>query len=261
MLLDLWNYRYFIFSSIRNDLFSRFARSRLRGMWMFIQPMAQVAIYALIFANLMSSRLPGIDNAYGYTVFLMAGLLAWTLFSEMTERCLSLLVEQGNLMKKMNFPRITLPAVVAGARLFSNLVLLLVMLAVFVLLGHPLNWQMLWLVPLTLLLAAFALGVGLFLGIMNVFLRDLGQVVPIFLQVWFWFTPIVYPLDIVPDGVREWLRLNPMFHFVQAYRDVVVYGRAPEAQTLVIMAVLAVVMLTLALFVFRRANNELVDAL
>ena len=112
---SLWDYRGFVFSSIRNEFSARFARSRLGGLWMIINPLAQVAIYALVLSNVLAAKLPGIDNKYAYALYLMAGMLAWSLFSEIISRCLTLFIDQGNLMKKMRFPRITLPVIVVGS--------------------------------------------------------------------------------------------------------------------------------------------------
>ncbi len=82
MFRSLWFYRHFVFSSIYNEFVSRFDRSKLGGLWMIINPLAQVAIYAFILSNVFKAKLPGIDTQYAYAVYLMAGLLAWTLFSE-----------------------------------------------------------------------------------------------------------------------------------------------------------------------------------
>ncbi len=261
MLYALWRYRHFVWSSIRNEQVSRFARSKLGGLWMLINPLAQVLIYALILSNVLGTKLPGIDNRYAYAIYLMAGLLAWTLFSQIITRSLTLFIEQGNLMKKMSFPRITLPAIVIGSSLLDNLLLLVATLGIFVLLGHHFTPAMFWLLPLTLMLAALAVGMGLTLGIMNVFLRDIGQVVPIVLQVWFWFTPIVYPAGIIPERYRAWFRLNPMCPLVEAYHQVLVYGSSPNIQNLVPVAGIALALLGMALFVFRRAAEEMVDVL
>jgi len=86
LLKSLWAYRGFVASSIRNEFAARFARSRLGGLWMIIHPLAQVAIYALILSNVLAARLPGIDNRYAYAQYLMAGILAWTLFAEIVSR-------------------------------------------------------------------------------------------------------------------------------------------------------------------------------
>lgn len=261
LLRSLWGYRGFVFSSVRNEFAARFARSRLGGLWMIIHPLAQVAIYALILSNVLAAKLPGIDNKYAYALYMMAGILAWSLFAEIISRCLTLFIEQGNLMKKMRFPRITLPAIVVGSSLLNNLLLLAAVLVVFALLGQTPSLWMFWLAPLTLAVVALAVGIGLILGVLNVFVRDIGQVVPIVLQVWFWFTPIVYPIRIVPEELRGLLEVNPMYPIVSAYHDILVYGRVPDLQQVSIITAVALGLMLLGLFIFRRAAPEMVDAL
>ena len=228
---------------------------------MVINPLAQVAIYALILGNVLAAKLPGIDNKHAYAIYLMSGLLAWTLFSEIIGRCLNLFIEQGNLMKKMQFPRITLPAIVVGSNLLNNALLFISMLGIFALLGHHFSIAMLWLMPLTIILTGFALGIGLALGVTNVFVRDLGHAVPILLQVWFWFTPIVYPATIIPEDYRHWMAFNPIYHFTTAYQDILVYGRPPEVGGIVIIGLSSLALLLLSLFLFRRSSEEMVDVL
>jgi len=261
MFHGLWVYRQFVISSIRNELVIRFARSKFGGIWMIINPLAQVAIYALILSNVLAAKLPGIENKYSYAIYLMAGLLAWTLFNEIISRCLTVFIEQGNLMKKMNFPRITLPSIVIGSCLLNNLFVLFAMLGIFALLGYRYSVIMLWLLPLTFILVALAVGIGLIMGVMNVFMRDIGQFVPIVLQMWFWFTPIVYPVHIIPEAYRYWLNLNPLYPITNAYQDILVYGRSPQLEGVTIIGVIALILMLFSLFIFRRSSEEMVDAL
>lgn len=261
MFRNLWQYRHFVLSSIRNELVSRFARSKLGGLWMIINPLSQVLIYALILSNILAARLPDIDNKYAYAIYLMAGLLAWTLFSEIISRCLTLFIEQGNLMKKMNFPRITLPTIVAGSCGLNNILLFISMLGIFFLLGHQFSIAMLWLIPLTLVVVVLSMGIGLIVGVMNVFLRDIGQVTPIVLQMLFWFTPIVYPVSIIPEAHRHWLNLNPMYPLTDAYQQILVYGNSPKWEGVFIIAVIGLLLAGTSLFMFRRASAEMVDSL
>ncbi|MFA7894424.1 ABC transporter permease [Pseudomonas putida] len=261
MFRGVWDYRGFILTSIKNEFISRFARSKLGGLWMIIHPLAQVAIYALILSNVLGARLPGIDNKYAYALYLIAGILAWNLFAEIVGRCLTVFIEQGNLMKKMRFPRIALPVIVVGSCLLNNLLLFAAVMVVFAVLGHAPNVQMFWLLPLTLLVVALAVGIGLVLGVLNVFLRDIGQVVPIVMQVWFWFTPIVYSVNIVPDYLQGTLDVNPMFPIVTAYHNVLVYKQAPEVGELGLVLAIALGLMAVGLFLFRRASAEMVDSL
>ncbi|SEQ52339.1 lipopolysaccharide transport system permease protein [Azotobacter beijerinckii] len=261
MLRSLWDYRGFVVSSIRNEFVARFARSRLGGLWMIIHPLTQVAIYALILSNVLAAKLPGIENRYAYALYLMAGTLAWSLFAEIVGRCLTLFIDQGNLMKKMRFPRITLPVIVIGSSLLNNLLLFIAVLAVFALLGQAPSLEMFWLIPLTLAVVALAAGLGLILGVLNVFVRDIGQVVPIVLQIWFWFTPVVYPVGIIPEELRSIMDVNPMYPIVNAYHDILVYGKVPDLQQAGVTVLVAIGLTLLGLFMFRRAAPEMVDAL
>jgi len=261
MLKSLWAYRGFVLSSIKNEFVARFARSKLGGFWMILQPLAQVLIYALILSAVLSAKLPGIDSQYAYAIYLTAGFLGWTLFSDIVTRCLTLFIEQGNLMKKMKFPKITLPTIVVGSALLNNVMLLIAILGVFAVLGHFPTLHLLWLPVLTMATIILALGIGLILGIMNVFIRDIGQAVPILLQVAFWFTPIVYPISIIPERLQELLVWNPVYPLIRGYHDVLVYGQAPHLGLVALITLVGLLILAFGLFLFRRASAELVDAL
>ena len=261
MLRDLYLYRGFIVQSVRNDLISRFSRSKLGGLWAILNPLSQVLIYALILSNVLAAKLPGVDSQYAYAIYLMAGLLGWTLFNEIVGRCLNIFIEHGNLIKKMSFPRVTLPAIAVGSCLINNLFLFISMLGIFALLGHQFNMAMLWLIPLTLVVIVFSLGIGLILGVMNVFLRDIGQVIPIILQMLFWFTPIVYPVTIIPEVYRHWLNLNPMYPIIDAYQQILVYGNSPQWEGVLTILAVGIILSIVGLFMFRRSSAEMVDAL
>ena len=261
MFRDLYKYRNFIIQSVRNDLINRFSRSKLGGLWAILNPLSQVLIYALILSNVLAAKLPGVDSQYAYAIYLMAGLLGWTLFNEIVGRCLNIFIEHGNLIKKMSFPRVTLPAIAVGSCLINNLFLFISMLGIFALLGHQFNMAMLWLIPLILIVVVFSLGIGLILGVMNVFLRDIGQVTPIILQMLFWFTPIVYPITIIPEAYRHWLNLNPMYPIIDAYQQILVYGNSPQWGGVLIILAVGIILSIVGLFMFRRSSSEMVDAL
>lgn len=261
MLTGAWHYRNFIISSISTEFRIRFVRSRLGGLWMVLNPLAQVAIFAFVLSAVMSARLPGIDNRFAYAIYLTAGMLAWSLFVEIITRCLTIFIDNGNLMKKMVFPRIALPLIVTGAAFVNNVLLLTAILLIFAPIGHYPSLQLIWLPLLMAAVTMLGLGVGLVLGVLNVFVRDIGQVVPILLQFLFWFTPIVYMPDIIPEAYRGWLALNPMYHVVRAYHSILVFREPPLLAGVIVVALAGMVLLMLALFLFRKAAPEMVDAL
>lgn len=257
----IWIYRFFIFSSIKTEFKSRFVRSRLGGVWMILNPLAQVAIYALILSTVLSAKLPGINNQYAYAIYLMAGTLGWSLFSEVFGRSLNIFIENGNLIKKMAFPKLALPLIVTGSALVNNLLLFLAVLIVFGLLGHLPTLELLWLPLLIILTLALALGLGLMFGIVNVFIRDIGQIMPIVLQFWFWLTPIVYVSNILPQNYQQILLYNPMTGIVLGYQNIMVYNKAIDLDLLIYPMIIAIVSMALALFMYLKANEEMADAL
>ena len=257
----VWDYRYFILSSIKNDIVSKFSSSKLGFLWLIINPLAQVTIFALILSNVLSAKLPGITNKYSYAIYLMAGLLPWLLCSEIINRCLNMFIEKADLMKKINFPRITIPTIAVGSSLFNNLLLLSAVLAIFLILGHTITFAIFWIFPLLLILTLFSLSIGLILGIINIFIRDVSQVVPIAMQMLFWVTPIVYPRNIIPADYQPWLKLNPIFPIISSYQDVLIYGKNPSIATILIMGAIVLTMTILSLIIFRRASPEIVDVL
>jgi lipopolysaccharide transport system permease protein len=261
MLEALWRYRYFVLASIAGELKGRFARSRLGLLWSILHPLAQAAIFALVLAEVLGAKLGGMEDRTAYPVYLLAGMAAWTLFSEILNRCLTVFIEYSGTLKKIAFPRICLPVIVWGSALLNHLFLLAAVLAVFVFLGYVPGVA--WLVlPLGILLVSlFAFGLGVMLGIFNVFSRDVGQVVAVALQLWFWLTPIVYPQTVVPENLRWLLHLNPMVPLVGIYQDALVFNRLPDLTPLLLPTGLAIGLFALSFFLFKRASAELVDVL
>ncbi len=261
MLSAAWQYRYFILSSIKTDLRVRFVRSRLGGLWMILNPLSHVVIFAFVLSAVLSARLPGSENRYAYPIYLMAGILGWSLFIEIVNRCLTLFIDNGNILKKLVFPRIALPLIATGGALVNNILLFSSILVIFGLLGHTPGAALIWLPAPMLINIALALGFGLALGVLNVFMRDIGQIVPVVMQFLFWLTPIVYMADIIPSQYRAWLLLNPLIPIITGYQNALLYNRPPDWAGLSVVALMAATLLGFALVLFRRASPEMVDQL
>jgi lipopolysaccharide transport system permease protein len=261
MLNSAWRYRFFISSSIKTELRSKFIRSYLGGLWMILNPLAQVLIFAFVLSSVLSAKLPGITTQYGYAIYLMSGILGWSLFSEIITRCLTLFIDNGNILKKISFPKIALPIIVSGSALLNNLFLLVAILLIFSVLGHFPGISILLLPVVMAINVAFAIGLGLSLGIINVFVRDVGQIVPVLLQFIYWFTPIVYMADVLPKQYQSWLEINPLMPIINAYQNILLYDRAPAWSTLMPAAMIAVILLAFSLILFRKASPEMVDQL
>jgi lipopolysaccharide transport system permease protein len=261
LLSAVWRYRYFILASILGELKGRFARSRLGLFWSIVHPLAQATIFALVLAEVLGAKLAGVENKAAYPIYLMAGMAAWGLFSEILNRCLSVFIEYAGTLKKIAFPRICLPVIVGGSALLNHVLLLLAVTVVFLFFGHYPTVYWLVLPWGAALIAMFAFGLGVMLGVFNVFSRDVGQVVSVVLQIWFWLTPIVYTRDIVPEHLRWLIDLNPMVPLVRIYQDALLFERWPDFTLLLVPSVIAVGLFAASFLLFRRASAELVDVL
>lgn len=257
----LWSYRFFILSSIKTEYRTRFARSKLGFFWMVIQPLSMVLIYSLILSQIMTSKLPGVTTQYAYPIYILSGIVAWTLFSEVLNRCLNIFVENGNLLKKLSFPTMTLPLIVVGSAIINFLLFLVIMFVVLAFLGH-FPYHALYYLPLLLFLTlALAVGIGMFFGIINVFIRDVGQFMAILLQFWFWLTPIVYISSIVPEKYHPLFMLNPMTGIIMGFQDVILYDKAPAMNLLYYPITFASVAVILTVIIYKRAVEEMADVL
>ena len=261
VLFQLLAYRNFIVRSVKNDFRMRFARSKLAGFWVVIQPLVQVAIFALVLSNLLSARLVGVEGKYAYTVHLLAGMVVWTLFSDSLSKTAISFLEHASVIKKISFPRICPPAIGIGIAL-ANAAILLTLSLLFIGPAYGISFAVVWwLFPILVLTAALGAGIGLGVGTLNVFMRDVWQVVSVVLQFLYWFTPIVYPMGALTPDLASMVQKNPLTSLVLAAQDVLVRGAAPNVESMFLPFALAVLMGALGFFIFRRAAPDMADAL
>lgn len=261
MMRGLWRYRGFVLNSVKRDFQLRYTGSVLGVAWNVINPLVMIVVYTIIFAEVMRSRLPGIEDHYAYGVYLCAGVLTWTLFVEIVSRSTGMFIDNANLLKKSNFPRVCLPSIVTLSALLNFAVVFGIFLLFLVVTGRFPEWTALAAIPLLLLEIVFAVGVGILVGTLNVFFRDIGQAVGVLLQFWFWLTPIVYPASVLPDQFRFLLALNPIAPLMAAYQGIFVEHTPPNWTSLNGTLVAAFVLVILGYLTFRKHAPELVDEL
>ena len=226
-----------------------------------LNPLSMILVYTVIFSTIMRARLPGVDDGLAYSVYLCAGLLTWGLFAEITTRSQSMFLENANLLKKISFPRICLPVIVLLNAGINFAIILGLFLGFLLISGRLPGMALLALVPLLVLQVTFAAGLGMILGVLNVFFRDVGQFFGICLQFWFWLTPIVYPLSILPPGIQRFIELNPMTALMNSYQNLFLYNQWPDWSSLVPLLVIGLLFCGMALRLFRQRVGEMVDEL
>ncbi|MHB8621932.1 MAG: ABC transporter permease [Sulfuricaulis sp.] len=261
LLRSIWLYRGFIFGSVKREFLSRYHRSLLGIVWAFLDPLAMITVYTVIFSEVMKTRLPKIDSAYAYSIYLCAGLITWTFFVEILNKTLTVFIDNSNLLKKVNLPKSCFPIIVVMSACINFGIIFILYVAFLVVVGEFPGVVIITVLPVLLIQIALAVGVGILLGTLNVFFRDINQVVKMVLQFWFWLTPIIYPVSIIPVKLRVVLDLNPMFPVVEAYQRIFVGHRAPEWETLIPVTIVSVFFLWLGLYTFRKNAGEIIDEL
>ena len=261
LLRELWAYRGFILASVQRELRARYLGSQFGLAWAVIHPFALILLYTLVFSNLMRPTLAGHDAPIAYSVYLCAGLLTWTVFSELLGRSVGIFVNNANLLKKVSFPKLTLPLIAILSSLLHYAIIMALFMAFLVLAGYFPGWVVFAAAPVILILVAFTVGLGLLAGTINVFYRDIEQFTALVLQFWFWFTPIVYVRSILPDWLSALLGWNPVLPMVAAMQSIFLDARAPDWSTLVYPLTLAGLLLVLGWLAYRRLGGEIVDEL
>jgi len=260
-LRALWQYRGFVISMVAREFHSRYLGSLLGSLWAVLNPLAMIFIYTVIFSRIMRAKLPGIDDSMAYGMYICAGLLPWTYYIELLSRFPNIFLDQASLIEKVNFPRITLPVIALLSSTINFLIIFSVFLGFLALTGRFPGWVVLAFIPLLIVQQLFVIGLGIFLGSLNVFFRDVGQFLNVILQFWFWFTPIVYPITILPEKARVIISLNPLVPLVQAYQNIIIYHQWPNWPYFIPHALGAILALVAGFMVFSRLSGEMVDEL
>lgn len=261
MFKSLWIYRGFILGSIKREFQSKYRNSLLGAAWTVINPLTMIIVYTVIFSQVMRTKLPGAESSFAYSIYLCAGVITWGLFTEITSRAQNIFIENANLLKKLSFPRLCLPTVVVFNALINFAIIFGLFSAFLIVTGNFPGFSFLALIPILILHIAFAIGLGVSLGVLNVFFRDVGQLFGVVMQFWFWLTPIVYPITILPKSMQAAMNYNPMAGLVAAYQAILVNGVWPHWQSLWLVSLLAVALCALGLTLFRKHSGEMVDEL
>ncbi len=228
---DLWQHRHLILQFTKREIEGRYKGSYLGLLWSFITPIVMLAVYTFVFGVVFKSRWPherGGDSLAEFALVMFAGQLAFQTFGEPVGRAAGLVVGVPNFVKKVVFPLQILSLATVGAAAYHVGVGLLIALAASLIVHGSVPWTAL-LVPVSLLpLAMLGLGCSWFLSSLGVYLRDVGYLVGVALQVLFFATPIFYPVTAIPEAYRGWIMLNPLTPMIELVRGHLIIGTVGE---------------------------------
>ena len=245
----------------RRDFSERFAGSILGSVWAIIWPLVNLFIYIAIFGKLMGGRLPGSSDIYSYSIYLSVGLIPWASFAATISRSSTVFLDKKNIITKIS---ISLPSLLLFINLSETITFVISSLFLFSFLfftGYEFHSHLLLLPFIYYLQQLLAFGLGLLSATLTVFLRDLKEVVGIILQLWFWFTPIVYVTDILPDFVKGILVFNPAFILIECYHRIFVFNDYPAMQSMIFLTAIAHFILFVSYALFRALERDVRDFL
>jgi lipopolysaccharide transport system permease protein len=246
---------------VGRDIRARYVNSVLGLSWGIIVPLCLLLLYTFVFSYVLKVRLGGSGTSGSFAVYLFCGMLPWLAFAEGVTRATSVVLEHAHLIKRVVFPSEILPAFVVLSALVTEFVGLAMLLTGLGLFYRSLPWTVLLLPFVIALQAMLTLGLGWLLATLNVFLRDVGQLLGLGITLAMFLTPIFYPAEMVPDRFRWVLTFNPLYYLVEAYRALVLEQRFPATADIAILAGVAVSAFVLGHWVFQRAKPVFVDVI
>ena len=254
---DLYNYRELLKTSVKKDIGGKYKHSFLGVLWSFINPLLQILVYALIFPLVMKNG----GSYKDYTVFMVCGLIPWAYFTTVINRASFIMIENGNILKKVYFPRSILPLSLVTSETINFLVSCIIILAFIVIKGFGISKFILFF-PLVLLIQyVLLLGIALIFSAITVYMRDIQHFIGVVLQLLFYATPIVYSIDTIPENFRWILKWNLMTYIIEGYRAIFYNQTMPDLKSLGVLGIISIIILIVGYLLFNKLQKRFAEEL
>ncbi len=254
-MLDLYNHRVLIWNFVKRDISSKYVGSLLGLYWSVINPVITLAVYFVVFGLFLKARLPGNDNIWDFSLYLSAGILPWTAFSESVMRASGSIVNNKNYIKKVPFPSEIFPVYTILSEFINLLIGLAIFMILFIILKGAPSIYIVFLPIGIVLQMMFTLSLSLIFSSATVFFRDIPQILGSLFMIWFWGTPIVYTVNVIPESMMWIVHLNPAYYMLEIYRDMLFYGRFPGLDKLLPFLLFSIIFLYISIFIFQKTKR------
>ena len=252
---DIYNYRELLKTCVTKDVGGKYKNSVLGVFWSFLNPLLQIFVYALVFQVILKSD---IEN---YTVYLCCGLIPWQYFSGVMLRGSNTILDNGNIIKKVYFPRIILPISVVTSEGINFFISTLIILGFVIFGGIGLSVYALWYFVIFIIQYIVLTGIAFIVSSITVYLRDLLHILGIFVQLLFYATPIVYSINSVPQNLQWIVKINPMSYLIEGYRNIFYNKQAPELKGLAVALAMGIVLCLIGYFAFNKLQKRFAEEL
>lgn len=252
---NLYNYRELLKTNITKDVGGKYKKSFLGVLWSFVNPLLQIMVYAFVFQVILKS------NIENYAVYLCCGLIPWQYFSSVVLRGAATIIDNGNIIKKVYFPREILPISLVSSEGINFLISTIIILGFVIFGGIGLSINILWYFLILVIQYIVSIGVAFLVSSLTVYFRDLMHILGIIMQLMFYATPIVYAIDSVPAKFHWLVKLNPMSYLITGYRDIFYNKSMPDFHGLLIAFIMGIILITVGYLVFRKLEKRFAEEL
>lgn len=249
--LELVRYRDLLVQLVIRNVKTRYKRSALGVLWTMLNPLLMMTVLAMVFSSLFR-----IQTEF-YAVYALSGLVAWNFFAQTTSAAMSELLWGGSIMNRIYVPRAVFAASALGTGLVNLFISLVPLVLIMLMTGVPIRIWIIFVPVSIILLAMFAVGVGLFLSTLATYFADVLDMFQIILTTWLYLTPIIYPKEIIPEQYRWLFNLNPMYHLLEVFRAPFYAGWLAGYKTVIAAAAVAVIALLFGWSFFTRRADGL----
>ena len=251
----IYKYRELLKTNVKKEIRGRYKNSFLGILWSFLNPLLQLAVYSVIFGALLA----GGDKTYH--IYICVALIPWTYFTTTISQAAFTIIGNGDIIKKVYFPREILPISVVTSGAVNFLISTIIILAFVLGAGLGLTKYII-LYPFVLLIQyILLLGISFIVSSITVYFRDLEHIIGVVLMASFYATPIVYRLSDLPANLQVIMQLNPMTHLINAYRDIFYYHQMPDMRMLLILLGISVVLTIIGYFIFKKLQKGFAEEL
>ncbi len=255
ILKNLYQYRELLKTSVKKEVRGKYKHSFLGVLWSFLNPLLQIGVYALVFPLIMKS------NETNYTVFLCCALIPWNFFSTAINRSSFTMVENGNILKKVFFPREILPISVVTSEAVNFIISTVIILGFVLGFGLGITKYVVFYPLILLVQYVLLIGISFIVSSICVYIRDLQHFIGVFLQLMFYATPIAYNASVIPENYQWIMRLNPMSYIITGFRDIFYYQQMPDIKGLLFLFILGVLLCTIGYVIFSKLQKGFAEQL
>ena len=249
MIKNLYNYRELLKSNVKKEIRGKYKGSFLGILWSFVNPLLQVAVYAIVFPYIMRIQ------TENYLIYLIVGIIPWTFFTTVINQGMITIRMNAGIIKKVYFPREILPISVALSGLINFLISCIIIVLFCLFGGVGITWHIVLLPFIAIIQFVLTLGIVFALSAINIYIKDTEYIIAFILNMLFYATPILYEAVLFPEKIRWILYLNPMTQVVLAYRDIFLYHQVPELSGIIYLIIVTIIIFVLGLFIFRKLEK------